>query len=86
MAHTTVSIEKSIFKRSAERAKTQHLSVSAVARMLLDAYAKGRINIMAIQASDTVDLEELQYEDLSQGDKRAADKAYNANSTEMMNI
>ncbi len=86
MAHTTLSIDKEIYKKTAKRAKKQHLSVSAIARMLLDAYAEGRINIMAIQAPSLVDLRELSPEEISPELQKNAEKAYNMDESEFINI
>ena len=45
MATTTLSIDKDIRDLAAKRAKTDKLSVSVVARMLLRDYAQGKISI-----------------------------------------
>ncbi len=45
MATTSLSIDKDIRDLAAKRAKTDKLSVSVVARMLLRDYAQGRISI-----------------------------------------
>lgn len=49
MNHTTLSIDKSLYHKSAKRAKAAHLSVSTVANLLLKDYAEGRIKIAVIQ-------------------------------------
>ncbi len=45
MPTTTLSIDKDIRDLAAIRAKTDKISVSVVARMLLRDYAQGRISI-----------------------------------------
>lgn len=45
MATTSLSIDKDIRDLAAKRAKTDKLSVSVVARMLLRDYAQGKISI-----------------------------------------
>ena len=86
MAHTTLSIDKSIYNKSARRAKKQHLSVSAIARMLLNAYAEGRINIMAVQMDEPVEFRELPDNEITPEMRKAADKIYNTKESELINI
>ena len=48
MNHTTLSVDKSVYKKAAKRADEDYLSTSAVATMLLNAYAEGIIKIMPV--------------------------------------
>jgi len=86
MEHTTLSIEKSIYNKSAKRAKKQHLSVSAIARMLLEAYAEGRINIMTIQIDPPVELYELSENEITPEIKKMAEEAYKTPKSKLINI
>lgn len=86
MPHTTLSIDKKIYKKTAKRAKKQHLSVSAIARMLLDAYAEGKINIMAVQIPEPIELKELSKEDISPELRKEADKVNNIDESQLINI
>lgn len=61
-SHTTLSIDKKIYNRAAKQAKKQHISVSAVARMLLDAYAAGHIHI---GASPTIEFGRLSNDEIT---------------------
>ena len=65
MAHTTLSIDKDTYEKAAKRAKAQQLSVSAIARMLLDAYATGRINIAAVQVDEPIQMHELSEDEVT---------------------
>lgn len=86
MAHTTISVDKSIFQRTAKRAKQQHLSVSAIARMLLDAYAGGKINIIAVQADEPIELREFSEHEITPEMQAKADKIYKMNRSQLINI
>ncbi|MDP2691557.1 MAG: hypothetical protein Q8O95_04110 [bacterium] len=86
MAHTTISVDKSIFTRTAKRAKQQHLSVSAIARMLLDAYASGRINVIAIQTEEPIELRELSKSEITPEMRKKADRVYKMNRSQLINI
>ena len=48
MAHTTISVNKEVYKKVALKSDEDHLSISAVANMLLNAYADGIIKIMPV--------------------------------------
>jgi predicted CopG family antitoxin len=86
MAHTTLSIDKDTYEKTAKRAKTQQLSVSAIARMLLNAYATGRINIAAVHADEAIALHELKEEEITPKMRKKADGAYKMNKNKLMNI
>jgi len=86
MNHTTLSIDKTIYNKSSKRAKKQHLSVSAVARMLLEAYAEGRINVLAIEAVEPIELREVPEHEITPELRKAADRAYNTKRSKLMNI
>ncbi len=86
MAHTTLSIDKTIYNQSAKRAKKQHLTVSAIARMLLDAYAKGKINIMAIQVDQPIEIHELSTSEITPEMRKKANTIYNMKKSELINI
>lgn len=86
MSHTTLSIDKTIYNKSARRAKKQHLTVSAIARMLLDAYAEGKIDIMAVQMVGPVEFRELPMEEITPAIQKKADKMYKAKKPQLINI
>lgn len=86
MSHTTLSIDKAIYQKTVKRAEQQHLSVSAIARMLLDAYAEGRISIMAIQVESPLELRELSKKEITPKMRKAADKTYKASKAKLINI
>jgi len=86
MSTTTLSIDKSIHKRASKRAKKDHVSVSAAARILLDAYAKGDIQIMAFQFNKSVELYEHDPSELSTETKNAANRAYKRKRDEFVNL
>lgn len=86
MSHTTLSIDKTIYNKSSKRAKKQHLSVSAVARMLLEAYAEGRINVLAIEAVEPIELRKVPDHEITPEIRKEADEAYNTPESELMNI
>lgn len=86
MSTTTLSIQKHIYQKAAKRAKQQHLSVSAIARLLLNAYAEGRIDILAVQMDPPVELEELDEKELSPEILKTAQEAYNRPRSEFINI
>jgi|CXWL01.1.fsa_nt_gi predicted CopG family antitoxin len=86
MAHTTLSIDKKIYQRTAKRAKKQHLSVSAVARMLLEAYAAGRINVLAIQTVEPVEIREIPDHEITPEMRKAAEEAYNTPRSKLTNF
>jgi len=86
MSHTTLSIDKNIYNKSAKRAKKQHLSVSAITRMLLDAYAKGQINIVAIQVDNPIELYELSNKEITPEVKKRSEKAYKTSKPKLINI
>lgn len=85
MKITTLSIEKSIHERAAKRAKKEHVSVSVVARILLDAYSNGKINIIAVQIDSPVELYEHN-EALSPEIKNSAEKTYLKKRRDFINI
>lgn len=86
MAHTTLSIQKDIYQMATKRAKKQHLSVSAIARMLLMAFAMGKIDIGPIIVDEPVELIEIDPNDLSPELRRAAEEAYKKPRSEFINI
>lgn len=72
MDYTTLSIQKSIHRKASKAAKKQHLSVSAVVRMLLEAYAEGKIKIGAIPSySERVEFDALPAIDMTSKIKEA---------------
>lgn len=86
MAHTTLSIDKTIYNKSAKRAKKDYLTVSAVAKLLLKAYAEGKIDIMAIHVESPVELREVPNHELTPDLRRKAKRAYNSKPSELFNI
>ena len=86
MNTTTLSIEKSMYKRAAKRAKEEHISLSAVARMLLDAYSKGDIRIMAFQVNNPVELRELSSDEITHEIKGSLSAAKNLPDSAFTNI
>ncbi|GEM_PF-4844185 len=86
MQATTLSIHKTIHHKAARRARLQHLSVSAVARMLLEAYGNGTINIMAVAAEEPVQLFEVADHDISPEMRNAASRAYRMKREDLINL
>lgn len=67
MTNSSLSIDKDIRDLAAKRAKSDKLSVSAVARMLLRDYAEGKISIGAtIPSSETYHTERIDVDDTTQ--------------------
>ncbi len=67
---TTVSIDKEVRDLAAAKAKTDKLSVSAVIRILLVDYAKGKINIGTHLASES----EIEIIEVDQSTQKLMDK------------
>lgn len=86
MKTTTLAIEKSIHERAAKRAKKEHISVSAVARILLEAYSSGKVNIVAVQATSPIEVYQHNDEELPQEIKNAAEKTYKKDRSEFVNL
>lgn len=86
MSHTTLSIDKTIYQESAKRAKSQGLSTSAVARMLLKAYAEGRIDIMPVYSEPPLEIRRLEEDKITPEIKTAAKKARKINPSKLVNI
>jgi hypothetical protein len=86
--NTSLLIDKETHKIAGTRAKKDSLSVSAVARMLLRAYAEGKINIVAsIENSDTeFDWKEVNSDNLTKEDLKLAKKAYKSKRNELVNL
>jgi len=86
MAHTTLSIDKIIYNKSLKRAKKDYLTVSTVAKLLLKAYSEGKINILALQVDEPVEIRELQDHEITPELRRMADEARNKPLSEFINI
>lgn len=86
MAHTTLSIDKETYKKTSIKAKKDYLSVSAVATMLLNAYANGLIKIGPMMMDEPVELRELSDDEITPEIKRAANEAYNTPEEDLINI
>ncbi len=86
MENTTLSVTKSIYQKASKKAKEQHLSVSAIVRLLLDAYAEGRIDILATQISQPVELVELNKEQLNSEVLNVMKEAYDAPESDFVNL
>lgn len=86
MQATTLSIDKGIHRKAAEKARVQRLSVSAVARMLLEAYGNGSIQIKAVAPIELGELCELPETEITPAIRKAADKAYKMKKEEFINI
>lgn len=66
--------------------KIEHQTVSGIARMLLDAYAKGMINIMPVMADPPVELRELSEDEITPEIIKAADATAKKDISEFINI
>jgi hypothetical protein len=89
MSYTTLSIDKALHRKAATKAKGQYLNVSTVTRMLLDAYVKGKINLMAIQMErlpSYTELGELEEDDISPEIAASLKQAQQASPTTRTNI
>lgn len=86
MQATTLSIDKITHFKASKKAKLQHLSVSAVARMLLDAYGNGKINIMAVSVEEPVQLCEVSEREITTDMQKAAHRAYTMKRESLINL
>jgi len=85
VCHTTLSIDNETYKKASTRAKKEYLPVSAIARILLGAYADGKINIVPTMDAP-VELRELSVDEITPEIRKTADKAYNTPRKNFINI
>lgn len=86
MPSTTLSIDKHIYQQAAEKARIQSLSVSAVARMLLEAYSGGSIQIKAVAPEEPPQLCELPKAEITPAIRKAAHRAYKMKREQLINL
>ena len=86
MTHTTLSIDKKTYEKALKRARSQGLSVSAVARLLLGTYAEGRLEIMPVYTDSPVEIRRLTQEEVTPEIRRQAKRAKRKKRSQLLNI